>query len=68
MKKKFYIIPVFGCTDPEPLIGPFKTYDGMVKRAKKVFAKQREEDAIFWMVTYPKGRPGIGSFTFADLD
>lgn len=68
MKKKFYIIPVFGCTDPEPMIGPFKSYDAMLKRARKVHDKQREEDALFWMVTYPNRRPGLGSFALGELD
>ena len=68
MKKKFYIIPVYGCTDPEPMIGPFATYENMLKRARKVHDKQREEDALFWMVTYPKGKPGVGSFSGEELD
>ena len=59
---KYYIVPVFGCVDPEPLAGPFKTYKGMVRAARKLHAKQAEEDAIFWL-RCGKGRPTVGSFT-----
>ena len=68
MKTKYYIVPVYGCTDPEPSRGPFKTYDGMLIAARKIHAKQREEDAIFWLVVYPKGRPQMGSFTNSELE
>ncbi len=64
---KFYIMPVFGCTDPEALIGPYKTFDRMLKRAQKVYAKQREEDAIFWVLVKPNGRPEVGSFANVEL-
>lgn len=64
---EYYIVRVFGCVDPEPLIGPFKTYDGMRKRAVKVRAGQDDEDAIFWLRTAPGEKPLIASFTNADL-
>jgi len=67
MKAKYYIVPVFGCVDPEALVGPFKTYHGMKRAARKIHAKQAEEDAIFWLRVPAKGRPEMGSFTDAEL-
>lgn len=64
---KYYIVPVFGCVDPEPLAGPFKTWNGTVRAARKIHAKQDEEDAIFWL-RVGKGRPTMGSFTGQDLN
>ena len=63
----YYIVPVFGCTDPEPLAGPFKLYRNMLRRARKIHANQKEEDAIFWLVIR-NGRPMIGSFTGEELE
>ena len=68
MKKKYYVIPVFGCVEPETLIGPYKSYDSMVKKAQEVHAEQDEHDAIFWMVIDGRGRPAIGTFTEDELD
>ena len=65
---KYYIIPVYGCTDPEPLIGPFKTYAGMLNRAREVKAEQREEDAIFWLRTEKGECPIVESFSNAELE
>ena len=59
---KYYIVPVFGCVDPETLKGPFKTYKGLVRAARKVHAKQNDDDAIFWL-RCGKGRPIMGSFS-----
>jgi hypothetical protein len=65
---KYYVMPVWGCVEPQPLTGPFKTYDGMVKRAVKIHAEQGEEDAIFWMRTGGTSRPVVGTFTDDELD
>jgi len=65
---KYYIVPVFGCVEPEPLKGPFKTYDGMVRAARKIRANQKEEDAIFYLKINPKGRPQMGTFTDDELE
>ena len=65
---EFYILPVFGCVQPEPLIGPFKTYAEMQKRAQMVAARQGDMDAIFWLRTAPNPvGPMVGSFSGKDL-
>jgi hypothetical protein len=64
---KYYVLPVWGCVEPQPLIGPFKSYEAMTKRAVKVHAEQGEEDAIFWMRT-GKGAPAVSTFTDDELD
>ena len=65
---KYYIIPVYGCVEPEHLIGPFKTYEKMFKRAVKVRANQNERDAIFWL-RFQQGRmPQVSAFTNAELE
>lgn len=48
-KSKFYVVPIFDCVEPESLIGPFKTFEGMRKRAVKVRQDQSDADAIFWL-------------------
>jgi hypothetical protein len=63
MNTKYYIIPVFRCVEPEPLIGPFKTYEGMVKRAQKVYLNQHEGDAIFYLKLEDGKRPTVGTFS-----
>lgn len=65
---KYYVMPVWGCVEPEPLAGPFKTYEGMVKRASKIHAKQGEEDAIFWMRTSGNRIPVVGTFIDDEID
>jgi hypothetical protein len=60
---KYYILRIWGGVDPEPLIGPFKTYTAMLDRARKIHANQREKDAIFWIgVTPERERPFVDSF------
>jgi hypothetical protein len=66
-KPKFYIVPVFGCVEPETLRGPYKTYHGMRCVARKIHAKQYENDAIFWLRIPEKGCPEMGTFTTAEL-
>jgi hypothetical protein len=70
MNKKYYIAPVFGGTDPETLIGPYKTFKGMLKKAKKVKENQRMEDSIFWLVIndIPGVPPAVCAFTNHDLE
>lgn len=68
MKTKYYIVPVFGCVDPETLKGPFKTYDGMVNEARKIYANQDQDDAIFYLKVQPGRRPQLGTFSGSELD
>jgi hypothetical protein len=65
---KYFIIPVFGCVEPQKLIGPFKTFDAMRKRAVKVRKAQDDNDAIFYLCTHPKKRPCVDSFTDDQLE
>lgn len=67
MKRKYYIVPIFGCVDPESLVGPFYTYAGMLRRARKIHAKQDEDDAIFWL-RVDNGKPVFESFSGAELE
>ena len=63
---KYYIVPIFKDYEPEDLIGPFKTYEGLLKRVRKIHATQDEDDSIFWLCV-GKGRPIMGSFTREEL-
>lgn len=47
----YWIIPVFACVEPQKAVGPFLTYDDMLKRAKKIKAKQSDDDALFYSRT-----------------
>jgi len=62
----YYVLPVYGCTDPEPLVGPFDTQEEMLTAAIEVHAEQKEQDAIFWLVI-EGGTPQIFSFTDEQL-
>jgi hypothetical protein len=70
MNKKYYIAPVFGGTDPECLIGPYKTFKGMLPRARKEFTKRSNEDSLFWLVVddNPSVPPAVCAFSNRDLD
>lgn len=65
---KYYVIPVYGCTDPESLIGPFRTFANMLKRARKVHASQASEDAIFWLRVNEGEKPMVNSFSNQELE
>ena len=67
MNIKYYIVPIWSCIDPEPLKGPFNTYDGMLRAARKIRAKQNEEDGIFWL-RIGEGNPMIQAFTMQELE
>jgi len=64
---KYYILKVFGGTDPEPLIGPFSEWDAMLLQVKKIYTKQREEDSIFWVSVGADNIPHVGSFSNSEL-
>jgi len=64
---KYYIVPIFGCIDPEQLVGPFYTYAGMLRKARKVHARQDEDDAIFWL-RVGDGKPIFGDFSSDELE
>ena len=70
MNRRYYIIPIYGCTDPENLIGPYKSFKEMLPKAIEVKNKQREEDAIFWLVTEdnPTMPPAVFAFSNRDFE
>ena len=68
MKTKYYIVPIYGCTYPETSIGPYTTYEGMLKRARTVRAKQKEEDGLFYLVLTEGSAPRMGSFSNLELE
>ena len=69
MKEIFYVVTIAGGgTYPEPLVGPFKTYKGMLKRARKVYNKQKEEDSIFYLVLTEGSMPRMTYFTHLELE
>lgn len=66
MKIKYYIIPVWSGFDPEPLKGPYQTFTGMKRAARKIHANQREDDAIFWL-RIDGEYPIVGAFSSGEL-
>ena len=72
MRKKnnlgYWIVPVFRCVDIEDLVGPFSTYGAMLRAARKIKQRQREEDALFWL-RLDKGEPPVmGSFSGREME
>lgn len=67
-KIQYWIVPVFGCIEPESLVGPFLTFGNMKKRAKKVHAEQSEDDAIFWLRTQDGKKPQINAFVGSEWE
>jgi hypothetical protein len=65
---KYYIQKVFRGVEPESLIGPYGSWESLIKRAKKVRKGQREEDGIFWLlITGDRDKPTVGSFSNHEL-
>lgn len=69
MKKKiqYWILPIWGSVEPQKLIGPFKTYKGLLKRATVEFENQSDEDALFYMVTGESVAPRVEVFSGSEL-
>jgi len=65
---KYYILPMTGAVEPEPLIGPFRSYEGMLKRAVEVYARQKDEDTMFYVVMQGDRKPQVGAFEMFELD
>ena len=64
---KYYIVPVWGCVDPEPLRGPYPTFGKLLKAARRVYKKQDDDDAIFWLRLEGKVKPQMGAFSGEEL-
>jgi hypothetical protein len=68
MYKKYYILNIKD-KDPMPLIGPYKTFRGMLPRAKKIFGDRNINDTIYWVCVEDSNPiPFIGAFGNKDLD
>jgi hypothetical protein len=61
MSESFWAVPIFRCVEPEPVVGPFDTYDDMLVKAREIRKEQRDDDALFWAMI-KDGRLEIGSF------
>ena len=61
MNKRFYLIDVEGCVEPS-LVGPFGDEETLAGEARKIRARQDEEDALFWLAIDEKGEPSVGPF------
>jgi hypothetical protein len=65
----FYVMPVTGCTDPEPLQGPYANWTALLNAARTVRAHQEEEDSLFWLaINLRSGRPETGAFAAGEID
>lgn len=62
----YWIVPVFGCVEPESLIGPFLTYENMLEKAKEVHKTQSEDDALFYL-RIEHGIPWVDAFAGRDF-
>lgn len=63
----YWIIPVFGCVEPQMAVGPFLTYEDMLKRAKKIKATQSDDDALFYSRTQYGKTPEFNCFSAAAI-
>ena len=63
----FYLIDVDGCVDPSAL-GPYDTCEERDKEAKRVRARQKETDALFWADVVPRGTLKVGAYTAGFLN
>jgi len=60
---KYWIVPIWASVSPERLIGPYKVYKNMVRRARKIHEAKRMEDSIFYLKTCEGHDPVMDSFT-----
>lgn len=51
---EYFVLPVFGCVDPQTLVGPFADCEQLKVKAREIKEEQDEEDAIFWVATKEK--------------
>jgi len=66
---QYWILPVYGGTDPFVPIGPYKTRKSMVRRARRVYHAQDHSDSLFYLVTgLNLDKPGFYSFTNVEME
>jgi hypothetical protein len=69
MKLKYYLLVIWLGVDPE-LFGPYNSYQGMVRKARK-FVRNEDLDrqhSIFWLVGDRYGEPEAHSFSGSQID
>lgn len=67
MATVYYVVPIFGCVDPQPLAGPYASWEEMLPHAQAIYREQDPgEDAIFYLAL-ADGRPELGAFSDTDL-
>ncbi len=65
----YYIIYVWGCVEPQPLDGPYESFELMRIEAEKFWQSEDarpERDCIFYLLIDGDG-PSVHSFTNDDL-
>lgn len=67
MNKTYYILQIFRGVEPQKLTGPFKTFEGMRKRAVKINEKNTE-DSIFYVVHQDGSKPLVKAFRGSDMN
>jgi hypothetical protein len=60
--KKYYLIWVYGCTDPETF-GPYKTKKERNKFAKELYAKEGDKHCYLPADTGTNGKLNVWSYT-----
>jgi len=60
--KKYYLIWVFGCCDPN-LYGPYKTTKERDKEAKKIFKENGDQHTYLPAEVNASGKLVVGSYT-----
>ncbi len=70
MNIKYYLVEVWRSVEPQPLKGPYFTYDNLLKAARKVYAKwhRRDEDGLFYLRTEDGRKPQMGSFSGKEME
>lgn len=69
MSKKYYILNIKG-KDPMPLIGPYKTFKGLLPKAKKICTDMSVYDSLYWVVIDDNSiiPPAVLAFSNKDLE
>lgn len=67
MDTAYYLMPIYGCVDPEPLQGPYRDWPALLSAARIVRSQQEEEDSLFWLAITADGRPETGAFAHAEI-
>lgn len=62
-----WIAPIYGCVQPQDLVGPYTDYDEMLLKAREIHSAQRLRDGIFYIVVTPNRTPTLEAFTSEEL-